>query len=118
MKIKIKYFQLITLFIISIFYSTTSFAAFFTGHDLREPIREYRKAEAKDQNTNYIDAWTFRAFVIGAYDATENTYCGRIEKTHQLLAIVANYHEKHPEEWGDVAVNIVSRALMEAFRCP
>lgn len=91
---------------------------FYDGNDLRESLREYRKAERGDKDTNFSKAWNFRGFVIGVYDATEDGYCTPIDFTsHQLMAVVAKYIEDNPQLWSEPAEHLVKSSIQSAFQC-
>ncbi|RTZ13605.1 hypothetical protein EJ063_19555 [Vibrio aquaticus] len=93
-------------------------AYFYNGNDLREPLKEYRKAEREDPNTDYTQAWNFRGYVYGVYDATDSEYCTpRDFGGHQLMAVVAKYIEDNPQLWSKPADELVGSAIKAAFPC-
>lgn len=93
-------------------------AYFYSGNDLREPLREYRNAENQAPNTDYNKAWEFRGYVVGIYDATALEYCTPSDfRSHQLMAIVAKYLEDNPQSWSEPASDLVKRAISSAFPC-
>ena len=96
----------------------SALAYFYSGNDLREPLREYRNAERKAENTDYSKAWEFRGYILGVYDANESQYCmPRDAGSHQLMAVVAKYIEDNPQLWNEPASDLVERAIKSAFPC-
>lgn len=93
-------------------------AYFYNGNDLREPLREYRKAEKGDSSTDYSKAWNLRGYIYGVYDATDAEYCTPRDLTgHQLMAVVAKYIEDNPQLWSEPASGLVKGAIKSAFPC-
>ncbi len=93
-------------------------AYFFNGNDLYESLREYRKAERGDKDTDYSKAWNYRGYVIGVYDATAMIYCTPSDITsHQLMAVVAKYIEDNPQSWSEPAQRLVKKAVKSSFPC-
>jgi hypothetical protein len=89
------------------------------GNLLVEAMREYEKAERKDERTNYADAARYQWFVMGVHDALSGEiFCAPEQVTlAQVAAVVAKYLNAHPEEWNEPAFVLVTRALKQAFPC-
>jgi hypothetical protein len=92
---------------------------FYSGNTLAKLLAEYQKAERKDRDTNYADAWKFRAYVIGVHDTASGIlFCPPADLGEvQTSAIVAKYMENNPQEWNKSGSTIVTMALSQAFPC-
>ncbi|EGR3344756.1 hypothetical protein J8B38_16210 [Vibrio parahaemolyticus] len=98
--------------------SSNASAYFLVGNDLIEPIREYRKAERGDTDTDYSKAWYYRGYVLGVYDANDVRYCTPKDLTiTQLMAVIAKYIEDNPKYWSEPADELVFRAINADFPC-
>jgi hypothetical protein len=89
------------------------------GNRLVEAMREYEKAERKDERTNYADVARYQWFVMGVHDALSGEiFCSPEQVTlAQVTAVVAKYLNAHPEEWDQPASVLVTKALNRVFPC-
>ena len=102
-----------------IFAAFSANAYFYSGNDLREPMRQYLKAEASDKDTNYPDAYEYIGYVIGVYDSTAPFLCvpSKVGRS-QILAMVAKHLNSNPEDWHLPARTLIQSSLFESFSCP
>jgi len=104
-------------------YSFNSYALSYVldGNGLHNQAIEYQKLIKGVQDANSLVAGMFVGFIKGVTDTTFNTglYClSNNITTGKDDEMVANYLEKHPEKWNQPAVDIVVKAMQEAYPCP
>ncbi|GEN40647.1 Rap1a/Tai family immunity protein [Pseudoalteromonas nigrifaciens] len=94
-------------------------AYFYSGNDLREPMRQYLKAEANDKDTDYLKAFEYAGYAIGVYDSTAPFLCtpSKVNR-NQILAMIAKYLNSNPEDWHLPARTLIQSSLFESFSCP
>ena len=102
------------------FATISSYAGFYSTEKLREAFAagdriDLRTNESGDSNKHS----QMVGFVEGVHDSLEGTaICTPAElKAGQLLAIVRNYVEAHPQNWNDPTWSLVGRALKDAYPC-
>jgi hypothetical protein len=110
---------------------------FFAGKDLVPLMREYEKARpsndggmvvtskdraatVKGPTVNQSDARAYRLYILGVQDALVGVLWDSPESVTvaQVCDIVAEYLNKHPEEWEKPAALLVMNALMAVFPKP
>ena len=94
-------------------------AYFYSGNDLREPMLQYLKAEANDNDTDYYKVYEYAGYVLGVFDSTAPFLCvpNNVNKS-QILAMVAKHLNSNPENWHLPAKTLVQSSLFETFSCP
>lgn len=98
--------------------TTPALAEFKTVNDLIPGMREYMKEEAGFDEVDYGKINYYFGYVIGVFDAQETRLCRSKGVTQgQILSIVNNYINAHPEQWTRPAAVVVFQALKQAFPC-
>ena len=99
--------------------SQASGAHFYSGSDLVKLRTQYQRATREDPDTNYREAWKFRAFVIGVHDIGNGALFCTEEGVGELqtVALVAKFMEDNPQHWNLPAAAIVALGLTDAFPC-
>lgn len=97
-------------------------AVFYDGNKLMEDYKEYKKASTSSENQSivWVSDGLFMGYVQGVSDALDSKICwpaGEEVKLKAVCAIVGNYLEAHPEEWGKSGDVIVLKALKKAYPC-
>ncbi|MRR15014.1 MAG: hypothetical protein EG826_01010 [Deltaproteobacteria bacterium] len=97
-----------------IFYSQAACA--LSGNDLAAGMKAYLKAEKDYTKADYLLAGNYMGYVEGVAEATLADYSlpGTV-KPEQLFRIVADFLGKNPDRWNEPAVNLVRKALQEAY---
>ena len=113
--------KLVTCFAFMCFQSTSHAGDlyFHSGNTLAKLMAEYQKAVRKDKDTDYSDAWKFRAYVIGVHDTASGIlFCPpeSVGET-QTSSIVAKFMENNPQHWNKPGSTLVTMALSQAFPC-
>lgn len=89
---------------------------FYSGNDLVELMREYEKTTANADAVDWIKVREYCTYIIGVYDATVSQYAVPDDATKgQIIAVVSNYFNEHPEKWTDPAAKLIQEALRKAF---
>ena len=104
----------ILLFAVLILYCPSAFA--LSGNDLAEGMKAYLKAEKDYTKSDYLLAGNYMGYVEGVAEATLADYSLPGTVTPEVLfRIVADFLGKHPDRWNEPAVNLVRKALLEAY---
>lgn len=87
-----------------------------SGNDLADGMKAYLKAEKDYTKADYLLAGNYMGYVEGVAEATLADYSlpGKVTPD-QLFRIVADFLAKHPDRWNEPAVNLVRRALQQAY---
>jgi hypothetical protein len=95
-----------------------AYSQFWDGNELVKYLRSYEMALRKDPKTNYDEAASYSAFVVGVHDSRREELCTPpAANVGQIGAVVARFLNSHPETWNQGAAHLVVRALKEAFPC-
>ena len=87
---------------------------FMKGNDLVELMRESEKSDAEEPI--YHKLGLYQGNVIGVWDSYSKQMRAEEGVTvGQLCAIVTKYLKENPKEWNDPGVDLVYRALIDAF---
>jgi hypothetical protein len=104
----------IILFAVLIFYCHSAFS--LSGSDLADGMKAYLKAEKDYTKSDYLLAGNYMGYVEGVAEATLADYSLPGTVTPDILfRIVADFLGKHPDRWNEPAVNLVRKALLEAY---
>lgn len=118
MKIKI-----FSIFLFSIFSSSSTHAFFWRGHELMRGIWAYERYDSSDVrlrepgDPQYIGSYL--GFVYGVHDSLDGILvCASSNATEkQVVSVVTKYLNNNPEKWDSPARNLVTEALSTAFPC-
>ncbi len=104
----------LALFTALIFYCHSAFA--LSGNDLADGMKAYLKAEKDYTKADYLMAGNYMGYVEGVAEATLSDYSlpGTVTPD-TLFRIVADFMGRHPDKWNQPAVNLVRKALQEAY---
>jgi len=107
---------LIALLAMIFFTSLDSSAQLIDGKKLATDIQEFEKAERKDPDANYQQAFFYIGYVAGVYDLSDDFYYYPGKPTiKDLCSIVAKHLKDNPEKWSMPADLLVIEALKKAF---
>lgn len=92
-------------------------AAFVTGNQLVQFMREFDKYQNGNKDADNFEIGRFTGYVIGVVDSNnESAFLIPTDTSiGQIGAIVSKYLKDHPEKWNEPASILVITALKEAF---
>jgi len=93
-----------------------SSAQLVDGRKLAADMQEFEKAERKDPDVNYQQAFFYMGYVTGVYDLSDDFYYypGK-PSIKEICSLVAQYLKDNPDKWGMPADLLVTEALKKAF---
>lgn len=106
------------VFILTVAIATSAFGTYNDGNFLIKGWRELRKA--MDSPTAEIDYFNVGIF-IGYVEGITEVYNGALFSypygtiRQQIVQIVGNYLEKHPERWNVAGFELIIDAMKEAY---
>ena len=105
---------------ISVACSSDALAFYVTGNQLNLWIEARARIEAGNpQSTDFQYAAFLQGYILGVYDqwdVEQDLSMCRLSVAGQLVAVVAQYVEAHPEKWAKPAALLVQQALVEACK--
>ena len=105
---------------VSIACSSDALALYIRGIDLNSWIQAAaRIAAGNPQVTDYQAATLLQGYVLGvddSWDLEQDLSMCRLSVAGQLVAVVAQYVEAHPEKWAKPAPLLIQQALLDACK--
>jgi hypothetical protein len=100
--------------------SSDALAYHYSGNDLNRWIQALARTEAGNpQTTDLAEAIQLDGYVVGVYDSwdiEQDLSMCRLGEAGQVVAVVAQFVEAHPEKWAKPAALLVQQALLEACK--
>ncbi|UDQ77718.1 hypothetical protein LJQ72_09265 [Pectobacterium brasiliense] len=103
--------------------ATETVGSFSDGNDMNQWIKASKRIDQGiESRSDYLDYSRLVGYTTAIFDvgSNANLVCAHIPNgivVEQIVDVVGNYVEKHPEERSKSASRIAMDALMQAFPC-